>query len=76
VHPLAIEGGLGESLGLRKSLLPARGTRRLTKADMLWNDACPEIRVDPQTFEVFVNGELATCEPATVLPLAQRYMLR
>jgi urease subunit alpha len=56
--------------------LPARGTRTLTKADMLWNDACPDIRVDPQTFEVFVDGELATCEPATVLPLAQRYMLR
>ena len=76
VHPLAIQGGLRESLGLRKSLLPARGTRTLTKADMLWNDACPDIRVDPQTFEVFVDGELATCEPATVLPLAQRYMLR
>lgn len=76
VHPLAIEGGLQESLGLRKSLLPARGTRTLTKADMLWNDLCPEIRVDPQTFEVFVNGELATCEPARTLPLAQRYMLR
>ena len=76
VHPLAIEGGLRESLGLRKNLLPARGTRTLTKADMLWNDLCPEIRVDPQTFEVFVNGELATCEPARTLPLAQRYMLR
>jgi urease subunit alpha len=76
VHPLAIEADLGGSLGLRKALLPARGTRKLSKADMLWNDACPNIRVDPQTFDVFVDGELATCEPAKVLPLAQRYMLR
>lgn len=76
VHPLAIEADLGGRLGLRKALLPARGTRTLTKADMLWNDACPEIRVDPQTFDVFVDGVLATCEPARTLPLAQRYMLR
>ena len=40
------------------------GTRKLTKRDMLHNDACPKIRVDPQTFDVFVDGELATCEPA------------
>jgi urease subunit alpha len=76
VHPLAIEAGLGNALGMRKTLLPASGTRKLSKADMLWNDACPNIRVDPQTFDVFVDGELATCEPAKVLPLAQRYMLR
>ena len=76
VHPLAIEAGLGESLGLRKALLPARGTRTISKADMLWNDRCPAIRVDPQTFEVFVDGALATCEPVRTLPLAQRYMLR
>ncbi len=76
VHPLAIEAELGATLGLRKTLLPARGTRNLSKADMLWNDACPAIRVDPQTFDVFVDGILATCEPAKVLPLAQRYMLR
>ena len=76
VHPLAIEAGLGDALGLRKALLPARGTRRLSKADMLWNDLCPNIRVDAQTFDVFVDGVLATCEPARTLPLAQRYMLR
>ena len=76
VHPLAIEADLGGTLGLRKALLPAHGTRALSKADMLWNDACPNIRVDPQTFDVFVDGELATCEPASILPLAQRYMLR
>jgi len=76
VHPLAIEADLGSSLGLRKALLPAQGTRKLSKADMLWNDTCPNIRVDPQTFDVFVDGELATCEPAKELPLAQRYVLR
>jgi urease subunit alpha len=76
VHPLAIAGGLAAQLGLSKSLLPARHTRRLGKADMLWNAACPAIRVDPQTFDVFVDGALATCAPARELPLAQRYMLR
>jgi urease subunit alpha len=43
---------------------------------MLFNDALPDIRVDPATFDVFVDGVLATCEPATELPLTQRYMLR
>jgi len=76
VHPAAIARDLGRSLGLAKALLPARGTRRLRKADMLWNDRCPDIRVDPQSFEVFVDGQLATCAPAERLPLAQRYMLR
>ncbi|MBB3973447.1 urease subunit alpha [Hansschlegelia beijingensis] len=76
VHPLAISRGLREELGVSKILLPAQGTRGLRKSDMLHNDALPNIRVDPQTFDVFVDGELATCEPATELPLAQRYMLR
>ena len=76
VHPSAIEIGRAAELGLKKSFLPARGTRQLHKSDMLHNDTCPDIRVDPATFEVFVDGELATCEPATELPLAQRYMLR
>ncbi len=76
VHPLAIEAGLAAELDLAKALLPASGTRRLRKSDMLHNDACPEVRVDPATFEVFVDGALASCEPARELPLAQRYMLR
>ncbi|MEQ8651065.1 MAG: urease subunit alpha [Kiloniellales bacterium] len=76
VHPLAIEADIAGTLDLAKTLLPAVGTRRLTKADMLHNDACPEVRVDPATFEVFVDGQLATCEPADQLPLAQTYMLR
>jgi urease subunit alpha len=76
VHPMAIERDLSGSLGLSKSLLPARGTRKLTKVDMHLNTALPKITVDPQTFDVFVDGVLATCEPACELPLAQRYMLR
>lgn len=76
VNPRAIDNGLDKTLDLKKKLLPAQGTRVLTKADMLHNDACPHIEVDPSTFDVFVDGKLATCEPATQLPLAQRYMLR
>jgi urease subunit alpha len=76
VPQLAFDRDIGGRLGLAKMMLPASGTRRLTKRDMLHNDACPQIRVNPETFEVFVDGELATCEPAAVLPLTQRYMLR
>jgi urease subunit alpha len=76
VHPLAIARGLPAELGLSKSMLPVKGTRKLSKRDMLWNDACPKITVDPETFDVFVDGTLATCEPAREVPLARRYMLR
>lgn len=76
VNPLAIEDGLDETLGLTKALLPAVGTRHLRKSDMHLNDACPDIHVDPATFEVFVDGTLATCEPAEEIALAQRYILR
>ena len=76
VNPRAIDAGLAAHLDLRKRLLPVGGTRGLRKSDMVRNDACPDIRVDPATFEVFVDGVLATCEPATEIPLARRYMLR
>ncbi len=76
VHPRAIDRGLGKSLGLHKALLGASGTRGLRKSDMLRNDRLPEMRVDPETFDVYVDGEIATCEPSAELPLAQRYMLR
>ncbi len=72
----AVEAGTAAKLGLERAILPARGTRKLTKHHMLHNDACPAMRVDPETFDVFVNGDLATCEPAATLPLTQRYMLR
>jgi urease subunit alpha len=76
VNKAAIDGGLAGKLGLAKMLLPAGGTRKLNKQHMLHNDACPKIAVNPQTFDVKVDGKLATCEPAERLPLAQRYMLR
>jgi urease subunit alpha len=76
VHPLAIARDLPGALGLAKKMLPVGGTRAKSKRDMLWNDACPKISVDPETFDVFVDGVLATCEPAREVPLARRYMLR
>jgi urease subunit alpha len=76
VNPLALEEDLGDRLDLKKALLPSGKTRRLGKADMLHNDACPPISVDPQTFVVSIDGAPVTCPPARELPLAQRYMLR
>ena len=76
VNQRAVDDDIAGKLGLSKSVLAARGVRKLNKSHMLHNDACPEVEVDPNTFEVFVDGELATCEPARELPLAQLYMLR
>jgi urease subunit alpha len=76
VNQLALDNDLGGRLRLTKRLLSAKGVRKLNKRHMLHNDACPTIVVDPQTFAVTVDGKPATCEPASVLPLAQRYMLR
>ena len=71
----AIDDGLGQRLQLRKRLVPVLGTRTLRKSDMVLNDYLPVMEVDPQTYEVRADGQLLTCEPATVLPLAQRYFL-
>ncbi len=57
-------------------MFPIGSFVKLSKKDMLHNDACPEIKVDPQTFEVFVDGELATCDPIDTVTLGQRYMMR
>ncbi|WP_404385703.1 urease subunit alpha [Caenispirillum salinarum] len=67
--------GLGDALGLNRALVAVEGCRSVTKADMVLNDACPKIEVDPETYEVRADGELLTCEPAEVLPMAQRYFL-
>ena len=74
VNQAAVDAGIADSLGLKKHILAGHGTRKLNKQHMLHNDACPAIRV--KTFDVFVDDELATCEPAQTLPLTQRYMLR
>ncbi|MGG3468579.1 urease subunit alpha [Neobacillus pocheonensis] len=71
----AIELGVHEKLGLKKQIKAVKGVRNLTKKDMKLNGEMPLIDVDPQTYEVTVNGQLVTCEPLDVLPMAQRYFL-
>jgi len=71
----ALQAGVGDKLGLRRQLVAVRGTRGVRKTDLLFNDALPVIDVDPQTYEVRADGQLLVCEPAAVLPLAQRYFL-
>jgi urease subunit alpha len=69
-------GGIAGKLGLAKPILAVRNTRGgISKADMVHNAATPHIEVDPETYEVRADGELLTCEPADVLPMAQRYFL-
>jgi urease subunit alpha len=75
VSQAALDGGIGHRLQLRKRLVSVRGTRKLRKSDMILNDYLPFIEVDSQTYEVRADGQLLTCEPAAVLPLAQRYFL-
>ena len=76
VSQAAIEDGLADRLGIAKQLLPVVNTRGgISKASMVHNSATPNVEVDPETYEVRANGELLTCEPADVLPMAQRYFL-
>ena len=75
VSRAALDAGVGEKLKLAKRLAAVRGTRTLAKSDMVHNDLAPHVEVDPETYEVRADGELLTCEPAAVLPLAQRYFL-
>lgn len=75
VSKYAFEDDIKGKLGLQKQVLPVSGIRNLTKKDMKLNDAMPELEVDPQTYDVTVDGELITCEPAETVPMAQRYFL-
>ena len=76
VSKAALDSGLRSKLGVDKEMIAVANTRGgIGKADMVLNDATPEIDVHPETYEVRANGELITCEPATVLPMAQRYFL-
>jgi urease subunit alpha len=75
VSQAALAEGLGEVLGLRKQLVAVKGCRTVRKADMIHNGATPTMEIDAQTYEVRADGELLTCEPAAVLPMAQRYFL-
>lgn len=75
VSKYAFEDDIKGKLGLEKQVLPVSGIRNLTKKDMKLNDAMPKLEVDPQTYDVTVDGELITCEPAETVPMAQRYFL-
>ena len=70
-----IEAGIADAYGLRKDVIAAENTRGIGKADMVLNDAMPALEVHPETYEVRADGVLLTCEPAKVLPMAQRYFL-
>ncbi|NES75912.1 MULTISPECIES: urease subunit alpha [Okeania] len=75
VSQAALETDIVAQLQLKKSAVAVVNTRQISKQEMKLNDALPEIEVDPETYEVRADGELLTCEPATVLPMAQRYFL-
>ncbi|MBE3638639.1 urease subunit alpha [Mangrovicoccus algicola] len=75
VSQAAQADGIGRALGLAKDTVAVKGTRNIGKADMVMNAATPHIEVHPETYEVRADGELLICEPAKVLPMAQRYFM-
>ena len=75
VSQLCKSQGVAKGYGLTKRIEVVKGCRKIGKKDLKWNNAMPKITVDPETYEVRADGELLTCEPAKVLPLAQRYQL-
>lgn len=75
VSQASLHNGTAQQYGLLKKLLPVRGCRTVSKKDLIHNDQTPRIDVDPETYEVRADGVHLTCEPATTVPLAQRYFL-
>jgi urease subunit alpha len=75
VSKAALDAGVRERRGLAKAVAAVADTRGVRKADMRLNDYTPRVEVDPETYQVRADGTLLTCEPSTVLPLAQRYFL-
>jgi urease subunit alpha len=75
VSKAALDDGIRNTLGLAKEVLPVINTRDIGKADLQLNNATPVMEVNPETYEVRADGELLTCEPAEVLPMAQRYFM-
>ncbi|HEK7024797.1 TPA: urease subunit alpha, partial [Staphylococcus aureus] len=71
----AYENGINRALNLKRMVRPVKNIRQLSKADMKNNSATPKLDVDPQTYEVYVDGEKITSNAATELPLTQRYFL-
>ncbi|MFZ6732394.1 urease subunit alpha [Undibacterium sp. Ji42W] len=75
VSQAGLDGGLAEQLKLNKTLIAVKNTRHIRKKDMIHNGLTPKMEVDSETYEVRANGELLVCEPAKILPMAQRYFL-
>ena len=75
VSQASYENDIENTLELRKKTIPIKNTRDINKSNMVYNDLCPKVEVDPETYEVRANGEILTCEPASELPMAQRYFL-
>jgi urease subunit alpha len=75
VSQASLDKGTLTGLALQKPLVAVKNIRDVTKADMIHNDWCGNIEVHPETYQVRADGELLTCEPATSLPMAQRYFL-
>jgi urease subunit alpha len=75
VSKAALKNPAVAKLGLQKRLVPVKNIRKVGKKDMVHNASQPKIEVDPETYEVRADGELLVCEPAKVLPMAQRYFL-
>ncbi|MDQ0901710.1 urease alpha subunit [Paenibacillus sp. V4I7] len=75
VSQAAYDRGIAQKLGLQKRIEPVKGCRHISKKDMIHNNGTPSIEVNPETYEVKVDGEAITCEPATELPMAQLYFL-
>ena len=75
VSQLSLDKGIVQTYGLQKQLLPVKNCRSIGKKDMVHNDQTPSIEVNPENYEVRVDGQKVTCEPAATLALAQRYFL-
>lgn len=75
VSKYAYDNGIKEKLGLKRQVVPVKNCRNISKADMVYNNVCKDIKVDPETYTVTVDGEVITCEPFSELALAQRYFM-
>jgi urease subunit alpha len=75
VSEAAQADSIGDKLGLAKQTVAVQNTRNIGKSDLKLNAATPQIEVHPETYEVRADGELLTCQPAEVLPMAQRYFM-
>jgi urease subunit alpha len=75
VSQAAYDAGIAETLKLNKPIAAVKNMRKLRKSDMIHNDYVPQMEVDSETYEVRADGQLLVCEPASILPMAQRYFL-